>query len=185
MLGGTVWALVNGGAGEPDPTTTSETPSVTPSSPEPTPTETRIDVDALGLIGLDCTEARSIAQNRGLSAECVDGNAAENEQQEGTVYRVNPEGSVPEGTSLTLTVYGGVVPIGAPQNAPTLSATPETDATVTLSWSAFQCPSGTGPSPATRSSSRTRSSTTTGRIASSPTRPARPTSPSPAAPASR
>jgi serine/threonine-protein kinase len=146
VLGGTVFALMNQGDADPEPTgsaTTSETP-------KPTPTETQteepaqVDVDALGLKGMQCEAARTAAANAGLQAECVVGNTiAPSADQVGTVESVQPGGNVPEGTAITLTTYKEQVQVGKPSGTPTLAGTPTEGQPITLNWPNFECPSGT------------------------------------------
>lgn len=149
VLAGTLFALLNQGEPEADPstppaTTASRTPSNTPSN-TPTPTETRISVDALGLIGLSCDDALAKARDAGLVPVCETGStAASSDDQVGTVESVSPRGDLEEGDSITLTLYGDRVQLGAPQSAPSITGDPVTGTVVTLNWTNFTCPSGTG-----------------------------------------
>ncbi|MBB5742746.1 serine/threonine-protein kinase [Microbacterium ginsengiterrae] len=146
VLGGTLFTLLNPGEPEPAPTTASATPTPTPTpTPEPTPEPTRISVDSLGLVGLSCDDAMARATEAGLSPVCQTGStAAPSDEQVGTVESVNPRGDLEQGASITLTLYADRVQIGAPQNAPTITGDPVTGTTVTLNWTNFTCPSGTG-----------------------------------------
>lgn len=146
VLGGTVFALMNQGDPDPEPTQ-SETVSQTP---RPTPTETEtpepelVDVDALGLVGMQCDAAQTAAANAGLQAECVVGNTiAPNANQVGTVESVQPGGNVPEGTAITLTTFKEQVKVGKPSGTPTIAGTATEGEPVTLNWPSFECPSGT------------------------------------------
>ncbi|MEV8173022.1 MULTISPECIES: protein kinase domain-containing protein [unclassified Microbacterium] len=146
VLGGTVFALMNQGDPDPEPTQ-SETVSQTP---KPTPTETEtpepelVDVDALGLVGMQCDAAQTAAVNAGLQAECVVGNTiAPNANQVGTVESVQPGGNVPEGTAITLTTFKEQVKVGKPSGTPTIAGTATEGEPVTLNWPSFECPSGT------------------------------------------
>lgn len=148
VLGGTLFALLNQGEPEPAPSTSTTSASETP-SPTPTETETpepeRINVDSLGLVGLSCDAAMTKASDAGLVPVCQTGStAAPSDDQVGTVESVNPRGDLEEGASITLTLYGERVQIGAPQNAPTINGELITGETVTLNWTNFTCPSGTG-----------------------------------------
>ncbi|MGJ0390052.1 protein kinase domain-containing protein [Microbacterium sp. CGR1] len=146
VLGGTVFALMNQGDGDPKPTdsaTTSQTPKPTPSE-TPTQEPEQVDVDALGLEGMQCEAARAAAVNAGLQAECVVGNTvAPSANQVGTVESVMPGGNVPEGTLLTLTTYKEQVQVGKPTGTPTIAGTATEGQAVTLNWPSFECPSGT------------------------------------------
>ncbi|MGH8955284.1 MAG: serine/threonine-protein kinase [Microbacterium sp.] len=146
VLGGTVFALMNQGDPDAEPTQ-SETVSQTP---KPTPTETEtpepelVDVDALGLVGMQCDAAQTAAANAGLQAECVVGNTiAPNANQVGTVESVQPGGNVPEGTAITLTTFKEQVKVGKPSGTPTIAGTATEGEPVTLNWPSFECPSGT------------------------------------------
>lgn len=147
VLAGTVFALMNQGDGDPEPTkstTTSATPKPTPTEVE-TEEPAQVDVDALGLEGMQCEAARTAAINAGLQAECVVGNTvASSPDQVGTVESVQPGGNVPEGTTLTLTTFKEPVQVGKPSGTPTLAGEPTEGQPVTLNWPSFECPSGTG-----------------------------------------
>lgn len=146
VLGGTVFALMNQGDADPKPTdsaTTSQTPKPTPTE---TPTEEpeQVNVDGLGLEGMQCEAARTAAVNAGLQAECVVGNTvAPSANQVGTVESVTPGGNVPEGTLLTLTTFKEQVQVGKPTGTPTIAGTATEGQPVTLNWPSFECPSGT------------------------------------------
>ena len=146
VLGGTVFALMNQGDPDPKPTgsaTTSDTPSPTPSD-TPTQEPEQVNVDGLGLVGMQCDAARTAAVNAGLQAECVVGNTiAPNANQVGTVESVQPGGNVPAGSSITLTTFKDQVQVGKPSGTPTLAGTPTEGQPVTLNWPSFECPSGT------------------------------------------
>ncbi|MET0736429.1 MAG: serine/threonine-protein kinase [Microbacterium sp.] len=152
VLGGTIWALVaNGGGGdEPSASPTSSTPSETPSeTPSATPTPTTVDVDALGLMDMNCEDARTVALTAGMqTVTCSPGRAASDQAQVGTVYSIEPRGNVPKDRELVLTYYTDLTPIGAP-TPPTIeggltATTVEEGSTVQINWAAFTCPSGTG-----------------------------------------
>ena len=146
VLGGTVFALMNQGDADPKPTdsaTTSQTPKPTPTE---TPTEEpeQVNVDGLGLEGMQCEAARTAVVNAGLQAECVVGNTvAPSANQVGTVESVTPGGNVPEGTLLTLTTFKEQVQVGKPTGTPTIAGTATEGQPVTLNWPSFECPSGT------------------------------------------
>lgn len=146
VLGGTVFALMNQGDGDPKPTESTTTSQSAKPTPSDTPTEEpeQVDVDALGLEGMQCEAARAAAVNAGLQAECVVGNTvAPNANQVGTVESVQPGGNVEPGTLLTLTTFKEQVQVGKPSGTPTLAGTPTEGEPVTLNWPNFECPSGT------------------------------------------
>ncbi|MGW8482704.1 protein kinase domain-containing protein [Microbacterium sp. NPDC055903] len=144
-VAGTIWALLSGqGEGDDDPST--PPPTSQSSTPTPTPTETeeeRINVDALGLVGMTCDQAREAAAAVDLDVNCTTGNvAAETSDQVDKVQAVQPTGMVDPGTLLQLTLYAAQVSIPAPTNAPTFSGSPVEGGTITLNWTNFTCPSG-------------------------------------------
>lgn len=151
VLGGTLFTLLSN-QGEPDAVPTSAAPSsATPSAPAspsntPTPTETAqlVDVDALDLIGKTCDEARGILSEAMLGATCAPGKAAENPDQVGIVYLVDPSGRNPEGTNITVTYYGEETPLQQP-GTPTLPGTSvSAGSDIQVSWQQYSCPAGTG-----------------------------------------
>jgi serine/threonine-protein kinase len=148
VLGGTLWALfANQGGPTPDPSgsTSSTRPSPTQSTPSTTPTQDRIDVDALGLIGVDCDTARAAALDAGvLTVNCQQGNPAPTADEVSLVYDVEPQGSITPDQTLTLTFYGDQTPLPQP-TAPTLSAgTVAPGGNLTVNWQGYSCPAGEG-----------------------------------------
>jgi serine/threonine-protein kinase len=147
VIGGTVWALVANQQPAPDPTTSSTAPSSpTPSAstPTPTPTVSRIDIDALGLSGMDCTAASDKAKGAGVDAvNCVAGNPAPTEGDINKVYSVSPTGRIEPSQLLTLTYYTDQTPLDTP-SAPTLPAQVTAGGTAQVGWTGYTCPSGTG-----------------------------------------
>ncbi|MBO0980327.1 serine/threonine-protein kinase [Microbacterium sp. SD291] len=147
VLLGTIWALTQQGDDGADPSSSPSTvitPSETATEPPPSPDPVMVDVDALGLVGMQCDAAAQRAVDAGLLAECVVGNTvAANADQVGTVETVQPGGNVPEGTALTLTTYKEQVQVGKPSGTPTLAGVPTEGQEITLNWPSFECPSGT------------------------------------------
>lgn len=147
-IGGTVIAMMLNQDTGAEPTgspTTSQTP------PKPTPTETetsepeQVNVDGLGLVGMQCDAARQKAVDAGLQAECVVGNTvAPSADQVDTVESVTPGGNVPEGTAITLTTFKEQAQVGKPTGTPSIAGTATEGQPVTLNWPSFECPSGTG-----------------------------------------
>ncbi|WP_119696145.1 protein kinase domain-containing protein [Microbacterium halotolerans] len=100
-----------------------------------------VDVDALGLVGQSCDAATGIAEDAGITLTCATGDPASEESEVGNVYRLSESGSVPTGTTVQATVYDDVevVDLGAPANAPALSATQfENGETGTVSWTEYR-----------------------------------------------
>ncbi|GAB6859857.1 serine/threonine protein kinase [Microbacterium xylanilyticum] len=144
VLGGTLWALLaNQKAPAPGPSTASSAPVVTPTKTTPAPTP-RVDVDALGLVGLTCSDATAKATAAGLQATCAAGDPAPAADQVGKVYKVNPTGTVPQGSSIALTAYADRTQPPKPGSAPTFSGEMVAGGTITVSWGAdYVCPNGT------------------------------------------
>jgi len=147
VIGGTVWALVSNQQPAPDPsTTTASTPPVSPSASTPVPSATRINLDGLGLVGTNCTEAVNAANQAGLRATQVAGQAAPSAEQVGTVESTDPSaGNLDPGTDITITCFAEQTAIPAPAAGPTVEPAPVPGGSAaTVSWAAYSCPSGTG-----------------------------------------
>lgn len=158
VLGGTIFALVSQGGGGTAPATSTSPSSAPPTSARPTtstPTATVAPTTVLipeaSLLGKTSSAAGAIltALNFDLSVNTETGSAAPTAAQVGTVYKVNPIGNVKRGTEITLTVYGGLPTVTAPDTAPkeTPASTPANTVNAgtpfTVSWTAYSCPSGT------------------------------------------
>jgi len=145
VLGGTLWAFLANRQPDPAPTNSSASPSQTPSqTPTPTQTATTIAVDALGLQGMDCTEASATARAAGIEAvDCIGGDPAPTGDDVNKVYRVSPTGNIPPSQLLTLTFYVDQVAMPAPA-APTMAGTVIAGEQTQVSWGGYTCPSGTG-----------------------------------------
>jgi serine/threonine-protein kinase len=142
VLGGTVWALFANQGGGPAPT--SSTPSPTRTTPTPTPTPTTANVVSSDYEGLDCDAASAKLDALGMGAKCTAGDPAPDKDSVGKIYRVNPTGNLDKGTVVELTYFADQVAMPQPAT-PTLSAaTVEPNGTLTVSWTAYRCPSGTG-----------------------------------------
>ncbi|VXB86085.1 serine/threonine protein kinase [Microbacterium sp. 8M] len=144
VLGGTIWALL-ANQKAPDPVSSTTASSQPSPSKTPSPTTTpRVDVDALGLVGLTCDEATAKAVDAGLKATCATGDPAPAADQVGKVYKVNPQGKVPQGSSIALTAYADRTQPPKPGAAPTFAGEMIAGGTITVSWGAdYVCPSGT------------------------------------------
>ncbi|MEO8908312.1 MAG: serine/threonine protein kinase [Microbacteriaceae bacterium] len=151
VLGGTLIALLtqNKGTVVPPTNTTSTTPAQTIT---PTPTHTSAPVPTSGSINqadyigkpVDAaTQALNDAHFSNVTKN--QGKAATSAAQVNTVYGVNPTGTVPFTTTITLTFYGPVVLPSAPTDAVTLSS-PAQPLSVgdqaQFAWGAAQCPAG-------------------------------------------
>ncbi|MFE6735779.1 serine/threonine protein kinase [Microbacterium sp. NPDC057650] len=148
VLGGTLFALFNNnGSPEPKKTTPTAIETTPENSPTPStpPPPTRADVPG-DLVGLSCDAATAKVKAAGLEANCTTGNTpAGSKEQVGTVQSVNPTGTVPLDSIITLTLYADMVAIGAPSTPPTFATDPVIEGQpATLNWAAFSCPSGAG-----------------------------------------
>ncbi|AZC12786.1 serine/threonine-protein kinase [Microbacterium sp. ABRD28] len=148
VLGGTLWALfANQGDPSPDPSgsTTTSRPTPSQTTPSATPTQDRIDLDALGLVGVDCDTARAAALDAGvLTVNCQQGNAAPTADEVSLVYDYEPQGSITPDQVLTLSFYGPQTELPQP-TAPTLSSgTVAPGGTLTVNWQGYACPAGEG-----------------------------------------
>ncbi|MGY4858927.1 protein kinase domain-containing protein [Cryobacterium sp. AP23] len=147
VLAGTVFTILTDQTTTPDPAPSSQTPapevSETP-TPTPTPTPTTVRINRDDFLGLTSGEARDKLAELELSANVVnDQRAAETEDQIDRVYEINPTGSVAKGTTITVSVYGGLALPTAPSGAPTADpSTVEPAGEVTVSWPAQSCPTG-------------------------------------------
>ncbi|GLI27223.1 hypothetical protein ARHIZOSPH14_14650 [Agromyces rhizosphaerae] len=148
VLIGTIIALaLNNGTAQAPPTTSSSAPSSSPpptsETPTPTPTDTTVQIDQNDYLGLSVNDARAGLEALGMSVNAVEGNAATDPADAGTVYAVNPTGPVEQGTQITITYYADPVAPSAPSSAPTVtpsSTLPNTD--VVVSWPGQNCPAG-------------------------------------------
>ncbi|MBA8817098.1 serine/threonine-protein kinase [Microbacterium halimionae] len=147
VLGGTVFALFGNQGSDTDPSASASTsaskPAPSQTTPSSTPSSSTVSVNSLGLDGLTCDDASARLSEAGLAANCTAGNSAPNAESVGVVYEVNPTGNVPEGTIITLTVYGGEVELGSP-GAPSMPESAVTGTSVQVTWPGYTCPSGTG-----------------------------------------
>jgi len=148
VLIGTIIALAMN-QGDKDPvktptksTTQSQTPSETPTPPPPTSeAPTTAQINAADFVGLTVDEARAKLSDMQMVANAVEGNAATDPAQVGTVYDVNPTGPVPLNSEITITYYAAVEQPTAP-GAPTMPDTVEPGEEFTVSWDRAQCPAG-------------------------------------------
>ncbi|GIT78426.1 hypothetical protein LLS1_00950 [Leifsonia sp. LS1] len=149
VLIGTIIALVAQPSGtKPTQTsTTSQTPTTKPTTPTPTPTANTAQITESDFLGKTADEARQMLQNLGMVADVQTGSAATSKEQVNTVYRVNPTGPVPKGSTVTVQVYGDVAAIPTPTD--TVSANPSSPQSltnpatqITVSFGSAACPAG-------------------------------------------
>ncbi|WP_066288524.1 protein kinase domain-containing protein [Arthrobacter sp. B6] len=100
------------------PTTTSASPTATrttpPPTPTPTPTPETVNIISTAYLGKDYRQVQSSLEQLGLSVTVLPQQSAE---APGTVLQVNPTGTVPKGTLVTV-IYA------VPMPAPTTTAPP-------------------------------------------------------------
>ncbi|WP_445996727.1 protein kinase domain-containing protein [Okibacterium fritillariae] len=147
-------ALMNQNNASTDPSTTpvpSETASQPAETPTPssTPTPSLIAVDQAEFVGMTYDEAAARLQQLGLASKRAVGSAASTSDDVGTVYSIEPEGNLPRGSVVTVTVYGDIAQIPTPTTTPTISGcsgaacTLAPGSTVTVTWPTFTgCPAG-------------------------------------------
>ncbi|MGM1029183.1 MAG: protein kinase domain-containing protein [Actinomycetota bacterium] len=126
-----------------------QTPPVsTESSQEPAEsTAALVDIDEATFLGMDEDEFRGAVEDLDLVPAVQTGNPATDPGDVGTVYDVNPVGSVTEGSTVTGTIYGPEAEISDPTAAPQLSdgsdpASLTAGAPVSVVWDAASCPAG-------------------------------------------
>ncbi|CAB4859393.1 MAG: protein kinase [Actinobacteria bacterium] len=141
LLIGIVAALVF----RPTDTGPSPTPSATGSSvPTPTPTDPlsgNVMINEAEFIGLTTNQVGEKLDSMGLRLDAVTGNIATSLDLVGTVYRVNPQGSVPPNTLIAVYFFD-TIPTPPSPGALTVSAGPYTaGSTITISWPTYrECP---------------------------------------------
>lgn len=149
MLIGTIIALVAQPSGTKPTatTTTSQTPTPKPTTPTPTPTANTAQITESEFLGKTADEARQMLQGLGMVADVQTGSPATSKDAVNTVYRVNPTGPVPKGSTVTVQVYGDVAAIPTPTDtvsanpaSPQQLADPATQITVT--FGSAGCPAG-------------------------------------------
>ncbi|MDQ0680755.1 hypothetical protein QFZ30_004137 [Arthrobacter pascens] len=113
------------------PTTTSASPTPTPSitTPTPAPTPTTVNIISAAYLGKDYRQVQSTLETMGLSVRVIPQQSTE---AAGTVLQVNPTGTVPKGSEVTV-VYAVPIPAPStpsapptsPSSSPTTSALPD------------------------------------------------------------
>jgi len=140
------YAVVNSEPEAPASTTASSTPTPTRTTPTPTPTPTAVAIDEADYVGRPEADVRSELGALGLQVDSADGgNTAPSPEQVGTVYRLDPTGTVQKGRTITLYVYQAAPTPEAPP-APTASVpeiTADGDDSSDVTWPAYTaCPAG-------------------------------------------
>ena len=148
ILIATLIALLSQNHGNPAPSTAT-THSAPPTSHTPTPTPTKTQAtagtinrnDYLGkpydqaVAALNAAGFQNITKNVGTAAPSSD--------KVNTVYDINPTGTVPFSSTITLTIYDNVTPPSAPTDTVTLAGGKATvGQPATFNFGSAQCPAG-------------------------------------------
>jgi serine/threonine-protein kinase len=147
VLAGTLIAFFMNQAPAPAPSNSaSSTPRPTQTTPAPEPESTTVNLDSLGLVGMNCDAAVQAASDAGLDPSRADGSPAPSGDQVGTVESTDPaRGNPDEGSPITIICFVDQTPIPGPGSGPTVEPNPaEANSTATVTWQGFSCPSGTG-----------------------------------------
>ena len=151
VLVGTLIALFAQRNGKTPVNTATTATSAPPSSksPAPKPTQTKAPtsatVNAADYQGKSVDDATAALNNLGFkNIQKTEGKAATTSAQAGTVYGVNPTGTVQFSSTITLTYYAAVVTPSAPTDGVTVSPTPPlaVGAQAQFTWGSAQCPAG-------------------------------------------
>jgi eukaryotic-like serine/threonine-protein kinase len=151
VLGGTLIALLSQQKGvTPPPTsTTATTAPIKTTTPTPTPTQTKAptsaNINQADYVGKTVDDATAALNNLGFkNITKNEGKAATAAGQAGTVYGVNPTGTVPFSSTITLTYYAPIVPPSAPTDTVSVTPTPplKVGDQAQFTWGAAQCPAG-------------------------------------------
>jgi serine/threonine-protein kinase len=133
----------------PVPTATSATPTTTPTkttTPKPTQTKapTSATINQADYVGKSVDDATAALNAAGFTKVTKnEGKAATQAGQVGTVYTVNPTGTVQFTTTITLTYYAAVVQPNAPTDTPTQVTKPAVaNQPATFNFGSAQCPAG-------------------------------------------
>jgi eukaryotic-like serine/threonine-protein kinase len=130
--------------------TATSSPSPTP-TPTPSPTITTVSIVKGDFVGKTADEARALLQGLGMIADVQDGTIANNPDDVGKVYDVNPTGNLDKGTQVTVKVWSAIPEPSTP-SAPTVKSSEPPDnggvyvpgSKVTVQWAAYQgCPTNT------------------------------------------
>lgn len=110
----------------PTRTSQSATPTPTPSSatPTPEPTPTTVDIISAAYLGKDYRQVQATLETMGLSVRVV---PQQSTSAPGTVLQVNPTGTVPKGSEVTV-IYAEAPPAPAPTQSTPAPVPPATTA---------------------------------------------------------
>ncbi|WP_457964560.1 protein kinase [Arthrobacter sp. D1-29] len=106
------------------PTTTAPSPTATRTTPAPTPTPTptpeTVNIISTAYLGKDYRQVQSALEQLGLSVTVLPQQSAETA---GTVLQINPTGTVPKGTLVTV-IYAVPIPAPPPSTPPAPPSSP-------------------------------------------------------------
>lgn len=144
-LGGTLLGLFLN-QGDKTPVDKNSTASSAPPSPVNTPTETTpepVSIESLSLIGMTCDAAKPVLEAKDLTLDCIAGNPAGSEAEQGKIYELVDSGNVTPPATVRVKYYADQVTIPAPPSAPSIPGTLTEGQEATVNWNAYVCPSGT------------------------------------------
>jgi serine/threonine-protein kinase len=127
------------------PSTTSTPLKTTTPTPTQTKAPTSATVNASDYQGKSVDDATAALNNLGFkNIQKTEGKAATSQAQVGTVYGVNPTGTVQFTQTITLTYYAAVVTPSAPTDKVTVSPAPPLTVgeQAQFTWGGAQCPAG-------------------------------------------
>ncbi|HVX06778.1 serine/threonine protein kinase [Humibacter sp.] len=150
ILIATLIALLTQSHGNPSPTsphTTASTPTHTTSTPKPTRTQsqpTSATINAADYKGKTYDQAVGALNALGFQKITRNvGTAAPSPDKVNTVYDINPTGTVPFTSTITLTIYGDVTPPSNPTDTVTLVGNKAiVGQPATFNFGSAQCPAG-------------------------------------------
>ena len=127
----------------------SSAPTPTSKTPTPTSTQTKAPtgatVNEADYIGKPIADAVAALKAKGFNNVTQnEGKAATTAAQAGTVYGINPTGTVPFSSTITLTYYAPVVQPSAPTDKVSVSPNPPLSVgdQAQFTWGGAQCPAG-------------------------------------------
>jgi serine/threonine-protein kinase len=141
------FAASNAGAKTSASTSTSASASASASSTASSTASGNVTINIADYVGKPYAQVVSNLQSLGLSPTAQKGDAAPTDGDVGNVYELSKSGSVPKGSSITVTYYGDTATAQAPSSAPVLSSPSSqpvpANSTITVSWPAYNaCPAG-------------------------------------------
>ena len=126
------------------PAATSTTPTPTETTPEPTPTESdRVQIAQADFMGLTRAQVEKKLTDLGLEFKAEDGDVAPSAGKVGLSYDISSTGSVPKGTTITVTFYSEIPVPPKPATVDPEAESGDTGTVVVINWPAYNsCPAG-------------------------------------------